>query len=126
MSNIQSIERVNRSQGAELQPVLAGNQFAQDGNRLFNALDEAKGAAQGRLRRRAGLVDDSPELLACPSCRATWQFGDACPTCDVLLVSESLVDLVEPETAPDRGWSIPWFQVICACAVVGLTAVWFV
>lgn len=126
MSNVQSIERVNRSPGAERQPVLAGNQFAQEGNRLFDVLDGAKGAARSRLRSRAGLVGESAEDLACPSCRATWRFGDVCPTCDVLLVSESLVDVVEPEMAPARGWSIPWFQVICACAVVGLTALWFV
>lgn len=55
-----------------------------------------------QLRSRAGRIETAAEPLACPSCRLEFDFGDACPECDVALSSRSLAHLDEPLP------TIPW------------------
>jgi hypothetical protein len=65
-------------------------------------------------RHRRGVEDDRPddeplEPLVCPACRQTYDFGSACPVCDVLLISASWVGAEEPRRipAPPPWWIAP-------------------
>lgn len=58
------------------------------------------GSAQGRARARmaanAGAEEDPGEPLVCPQCRQSQPTGLYCPDCDVELVGESFVDVLQP------------------------------
>ena len=56
--------------------------------------------AERRLSRRnlSARCGDGP--VGCPVCRVRYRFGDACPTCDVLLVDAHDIDVATP--VPDQ------------------------
>jgi hypothetical protein len=79
-----------------------GDYFA----RMLKAQLQRAHAKQERMRERMarsrallerdGGVATIVEPLGCPRCKARYDIGDVCPTCDVELVGEAWIDAVEP------------------------------
>ena len=59
--------------------------------------------AKSRLASRdlSARCEEGP--VGCPCCRQRYRFGDACPTCDVLLVDADEIDVAVP--TPDQAAS---------------------
>lgn len=80
-------------------------------------------AQRDRLARRRDAAqqrdagDTNGEALACPRCKATYDFGASCIDCDVVLVSASMADQVEPQPVTPP---INWRQRIFDAAAVSL------
>ena len=56
--------------------------------------------AERRLARRTLSARCQEGPVGCPVCRVRYRFGDACPTCDVLLVDADEIDVATP--VPDQ------------------------
>ncbi len=70
--------------------------------------------------RRGARVDSGPaEGLICPRCRASYTFGDNCPTCGDELVCESWVDAAcEPVRERVRLRNMPALAMLAAVVAV--------
>jgi hypothetical protein len=73
--------------------------------------------ARARMAANAGNTEDPGEPLVCPQCRQSQPTGLYCPDCDVELVGESFVDVVQPLRRPrGSGW------IYITIVGVGITA----
>lgn len=65
--------------------------------------------------------------MVCPSCRATYAFGDVCPACDVALGGAAAVDSVVPERflppRPPVLRALLWVAALAAVSLVVFLAV---
>jgi hypothetical protein len=82
-------------------------------------------------RHRRGLGEDQPgdeplEPLACPACRRTFEFGYACPACDVLLTSASWVGTEPPRRIPPPPpwWAAPAGRLASVTLATAAILVW--
>ncbi len=82
-------------------------------------------------RHRRGLGDDRPddeplEPLACPECRRTYDFGYACPACDVLLTSASWAGAERPRRIPPPPpwWAAPAGRLASLTLATAAILVW--
>lgn len=71
-----------------------------DSQRVSRSTAALAASRRASLRSRAGQWEPSAEPLACPACKTEYDFGDACPDCDVDLVGVSVVHLFEPAKTP--------------------------
>ncbi len=87
--------------------------------------------AERRLTRRDLSARCQEGAVGCPVCRARYRFGDACPTCDVLLVDAAAIDVATPvaDQQPFRRSLALWqvFRVGAPALLAALGAVsWMV
>ncbi len=99
----------------------------EDERRRVQRIHSRMDRTQGLIARGEG-VDGQAEPLGCPSCRASFEFGDHCPACDVELVGGAWVGAVEPvprrdEQRLDRWLRVGAFHVAAFATCVALTAV---
>jgi hypothetical protein len=90
----------------------------QDAKSALSRANSSADRARSRMAANAGVHEDPGEPLVCPKCRQTQPTGLYCPDCDVELVGESFVDVVEPTGRPSGfGWV---FGVVVAVCIGGL------
>jgi hypothetical protein len=93
-----AVKMVSEACGVRFQRILAMLWSEGDTDRVRDRQDELR----DRVRARGGDGGVAAlEPLVCPRCRATWDHGSTCPTCDVPLVGASVVDVYEGPP-PDR------------------------
>ncbi len=79
--------------------------------------------AQNRLQARDLTARCAEGPVGCPLCAQRYRFGDACPSCDVLLVPADLIDDAPPlPDATQRPRMLALWQVFRVMAPAGLAA----